>query len=427
MTAPFSLDVGSAATLDQHDDLADLRARFYLKPGEIYLDGNSLGLASVDAERELLNALQDWKDHGVEGWTRGERSWFYLAERLGALQAPLVGARPDEVVVSGTATVNLHTLVAGFYSPSGQRTKIVAASLDFPSDLYALQSQIKLHGLDPDHHLVLVPSRDGRTIAESDLIAAMTEEVALVVLPMVLYRSGQFFDMAGVTAAARSRGIPIGWDGCHAVGSVPLNLHAWDVDFAYWCSYKYLNGGPGATGALFVHERHFGRTPGLAGWFGNKKETQFALSPNFDQGSTAGAWQISTPTVFSSAPLLGALQIFGEVGIERLRLKSLRQTAYLIYLIDQILAPLGFSLGSPREGARRGGHVALEHPEAIGIARALRARGVVPDFRPPNIIRLAPMALYNTFTEIWQSVAIIKQIVEQDEHLRFTDQHDVVS
>jgi len=427
VTSPFSLDVESAAVLDQQDDLAGFRARFYVKPGEIYMDGNSLGLASIDAERELLNALQDWKLHGVEGWTAGDRPWFYLAERLGALQAPLVGALPDEVVVSGTTTVNLHTLVAGFYRPSGRRTKIVAASLDFPSDLYGLQSQLKLHGLDPVQNLVLVPSLDGRTIAESDVIAAMTDEVALVVLPMVLYRSGQFFDIATLTAAAHARGIPIGWDGCHAVGSVPLDLHGWGVDFAYWCSYKYLNGGPGATGALFVNQNHFGRAPGLAGWFGNKKETQFALSPSFDQCTTAGAWQISTPTVFSSAPLLGALQIFGEAGIERLRLKSLRQTAYLIYLIDQVLTPLGFTVGSPREGERRGGHVALEHPEALGISWALRARGVIPDFRPPNIVRLAPMALYNTFTEIRQSVQIIKEIVQQGEHLGFKDRRDAVS
>lgn len=427
MSMRFSPGPEFAAELDREDPLAAFRERFYVQPGVIYLDGNSLGLASRDAEKALLQVLEDWKARGVEGWTRGDRPWFYMAERLGEMQAPLVGADPSEVVVTGTTTTNLHTLVAGFYRPEGRRTKIVAQELEFPSDIYALQSQLRLHGLDPTEHLVLVRSRDGRTIEEDDVIAAMSDEVVLAVLPVVLFRSGQWLDVQKVTRAAHERGIVIGWDACHAVGSVPLAFSRWDVDFAVWCSYKYLNGGPGATGALYLNRRHFGRQPGLAGWFGNSKDTQFALRLEFDAAKTAGAWQISTPTVFSSAPLLGSLATFAEAGIERLRAKSLALTSYLIDLIDHYLTPYGFRVGTPRAAHRRGGHVALEHPRAAAISRALRARQIIPDFRPPDIVRLAPVPLYNTYTELWQTVQCLREIVASEEDQQYAAERDPVS
>lgn len=396
--------------------------RFYLPPDRVYLDGNSLGLASRDAEAAVLAALEDWKRRAIDGWTEGERPWFYLAERLGALQAELVGARPDELVVSGTTTGNLHALVATFYHPGGRRTKILADELNFPSDLYALASQVRLRGYDPAQHLVLAKSRDGRALEEADLVAAMADDVALVVLPSVLYRGGQLLDIERLARAAHERGIPIGFDCSHSVGAVPHRLHEWQVDFAVWCTYKYLNGGPGAVGSFFVHERHFGTRPALAGWWGSNKERQFDLAPDFEPAPGAGAWQISTPSVLGAAALYGALAIIHEAGIEAIRRKSLAQTAYLSDLIDTFLTepPYGFAIGTPRDEARRGGHVALEHPEAVRFARALKARGVIPDFRPPNVIRLAPIALYTSYEDLWRVVQVLRAIVDAGEHRRFS-------
>jgi kynureninase len=423
----YELGPAFAATCDRQDPLLAFRERFYLNHGQIYLDGNSLGLASRDAEAAVLAALADWKTYAIEGWSSGERPWFYMAERLGALQARLMGALPEELVVTGTTTVNLHALVATFYRPEGRRTKILADELNFPSDIYALQSQIQLQGLDPGDHLVLVRSRDGRTIDETDLIAAMTDEVALVVLPAVLYRSGQLLDMERLAQAAHERSILIGFDCCHSAGSVPHQLHNWGVDFAFWCNYKYLNGGPGAVGSLFVHQNHFGTLPGLSGWFGSHKERQFDMALQFEQAPTAGAWQISTPPVLGAAALHGALEMFREAGMDTIRAKSLDQTGYLMFLIDELLAPYGFTVGNPREAARRGGHVALEHPEAVQIGKALKARGVVPDFRPPDVIRLAPVALYTSYSDLWQTVQILLEIVGTGAHRQFSSERGTVA
>jgi kynureninase len=425
----YELGPAFAAQCDEQDSLRFFRDRFYTRPGQIYLDGNSLGLASRDAEAAVLGALAAWKQHGIDGWTSGDRPWFYLGENLGALQAEVMGATAAELVVTGSTTVNLHTLVASFYRPRGTRTKILADELNFPSDIYALESQVRLQGYDPRSHLTLVKSRDGQRSAEDDLIAAMADDVAIVVLPAVLYRSGQLLDMARLTRAAHERGILIGFDCCHSAGSVPHRLHEWDVDFAFWCNYKYLNGGPGAVGSLFVHQRHFGTRPGLAGWFGSHKERQFDMALAFEPAGTAGAWQIGTPSVLGAAALYGALTIFQEAGIEAVRRKSLAQTAYLIYLVDELLSgePYGFTVGSPRADAARGGHVALEHPEAVQICKALKARGVVPDFRPPNVIRLAPVALYNTYSELWQTAALLRAIIDTDEHRQFSGDRDTVA
>ena len=227
-----------ATRLDKADDLAHFASRFYKTPGTIYLDGNSLGLLSMDAEESLLKALEQWKTLGIDGWLTADPPWFYLGERLGEQSASLVGAQPDEVVVAGTTTVNLHALVATFYKPEGDRRKILAGDLDFPSDIYALQAQIRLHGGNPDTDLVKVRSRDDSTIDEEDIIASIDDSIALVLLPSVLYRSGQLFDIERVTAAAHERGVTIGWDCCHSAGVIPHRFDDWGVDFAFWCNYK---------------------------------------------------------------------------------------------------------------------------------------------------------------------------------------------
>jgi kynureninase len=318
--------------------------------------------------------------------------------------------------------------MATFYQSTVERTKIVADALDFPSDVYALQSWLRLRGLDPAEHLVLVPSPDGRTIEEDDVLAAMDDpNVALVWLPSVLYRSGQLLDMERLTREAHARGLLIGFDCAHSAGSVPHQLHDWGVDFAVWCTYKYLNAGPGAVGALYVHERHFGTRPGLAGWWGSAKERQFDMAHEFTPATGAGAWQIGTPSVLGAAALYGSLQIFAEAGIQAIRQKSLELTRYLIDLSDAMLSPLGFAVGTPRDDARRGGHVALEHRDAVQIARALKVRGIVPDYRPSNVIRLAPVALYTTFEEVHRTVEVLREIVQTGEHETLESQRGMVS
>ena len=421
---------GYARDLDAADELASFRDRFYLPPDGIYLDGNSLGLLSKDAEHEVLRALDEWKRLGIDGWMRGNPPWFGIGEELGARVAPLVGAHPDSVVVTGTTTVNIHALLATFYRPNGAKRKIIATALDFPSDVYALQSQILLQGGDPATDLVLVPSRDGRTLDEDDLIAAFTEESMLALLPSVLYRSGQLLDMARLTAAARERNVLIGFDCAHSIGAVPHRFDEWDVDFALWCSYKYLNSGPGSVAGLYVNPRHHGRTPGLAGWWGYVKERQFDMLHTWEGAAGAGAWQISTTPLLSTAPLFGSLRIYEEAGPERLRDKSLRQTEYLMALINDIgltASPYDFRIGTPREASRRGGHVAVEHDAGPRIARALKRRGVVPDFRPPDVIRLAPIPLYTSFHDLWQTCQHLRAIIDGGEHRHGSEGRDLVA
>lgn len=416
-----------AQKLDQRDELSRFRQEFYLLSDTIYMDGNSLGLLSQRAEQALLASLHDWKTYGIDGWSRGNQPWFYISEKLGQMSAPLVGAKPEEVIVTGSTTVNLHQLVATFYQPQGTRTKILADTLTFPTDIYALQSQLRLHGYEPDTHLIQVESRDGRFLAEEDIIAAMTEDIALAILPTVLYRSGQILDMERLTRAAHDLGILIGFDGCHSVGAIPHAFSEWGVDFAYWCNYKYLNGGPGSVGGLYVNEKHFGRYPGLAGWFGAKKEKQFDLEHTLMPEETAGAYQIGTPHILSLAPLLGSLEMFAEAGMENIRRKSLQMTAYLMDLVAYELPDMGFAIGNPVEERRRGGHISLEHEEAARICKALKKNGVIPDFRAPNIIRLAPIALYTSYTDIWEAVQILKKIMVEKQYMRFENKRDVIA
>ncbi|WP_010283193.1 kynureninase [Bacillus timonensis] len=413
--------------LDREDPLAKFREEFYLQPNTIYMDGNSLGLLSKRAERTLLHTLEDWKEFGIDGWTQGRQPWFYMSEKASEQLAPLVGASPEEVIVTGSTTVNLHQVVATFYHPKGKRTKIVADELNFPSDIYALQSQLRIHGFNPEEHLVRVKSHDGRYLAEDDIVEAMTDEVALVILPSILYRSGQILDMKYVTAEAHKRGILIGFDGCHSVGSIPHSFSEWDVDFAFWCNYKHLNGGPGAVAGLYVNRKHFGVLPGLAGWFGSDKQKQFDMEHTFMSAGNAGAFQIGTPHVLSLAPLIGSLEMFAEAGIDTIRSKSLSMTNLFIQLIDTELAGMGFTIGTPREEAVRGGHVGLEHKEAARICKALKENGVIPDFRAPNMIRLAPVALYNSFEDVWNVVQMLKTIMEEKQYEKYKNERDVVA
>ena len=423
----FDASEAYAIQLDASDDLS-FADRFHKMPGVIYMDGNSLGLMPKDGEQTLLDAVADYKRFGIDGWSSGDNPWFYYAERLGERMAPIVGGEPDEVIVTGSTTVNLHNMLATFYQPSGARTKLVMDELNFPSDIYAGQSHMRLHGRPADD-LVLIRSRDGNTLDEDDIIAALTPEVSVAVLPAVLYRSGQLLDIEKLTKAAHANGVVVGFDCCHSAGSVPHRLHDWDVDFAFWCGYKYLNGGPGSSAGAFVNRRHHEVTPGLAGWFSYDKDRQFDMSLEFESAKSAGAWQIGSPNLFSMAPLSGSLRLFEEAGVGNLREKSLHMTSYLMYLIDEVLgADQGFSIVTPRDPARRGGHVALAHEtEALRINAALKLHGVVPDFRFPNVIRLAPIPLYTTYHEIWQLVRTIDEIMKTKEYLTLENKRGAIA
>ena len=429
MNSEFELGESYARKLDSEDTLARFRENFYVPNQTIYMDGNSLGLMCKDSRTSVLRVLDEWAMLGVRGWLEAKRPWFYFSEQLGAMCSSLVGAAADEVVVSGTTTVNIHQLVNTFYRPSRERKRIIADELDFPSDIYALRSIVKLRGANPDTDLILAPSADGRSLDENKLVELMDDSVALVFLPSVLYRSGQLLDIRYLTEEAHRRDIVIGFDCCHSVGSVPHQFDKWGVDFALWCSYKYLNGGPGSTAFLYVNRKHFHSEPALAGWFGYVKEKQFDMSLDFEHSRNAGGWQISSPAILSSAPLEGSLRVTLEAGIEAIREKSLKMTSYLMYLVDQLLSvsPYDFSIGTPREDERRGGHVAIEHDEGLRVGEALRSRGVIPDFRPPNILRIAPIPLYNTYHEIWQMTQHLKDIIDKREYQRFSKERKAIS
>ena len=416
-----------AVERDRADPLARFAAEFHRRAGEIYLDGNSLGLLGRRAEASSLGAMGDWKERGIGGWLGAEPPWFTLAEALGERVAALVGAEADEVIVAGSTTSNLHQILATFYQPAEGRMKILADALSFPSDLYAIQSHLALRGRSAGDHLVLVPSEDGRTLDEDRIIAALTSDVALAVLPSVIYRSGQLLDMERLTREARARGIVLAWDCSHSVGAVPHRLGSWGADCAFWCSYKYLNGGPGAVGGLFVARRHFARKPGLAGWFGMRKDRQFAMGATFEPADGAGSLQVGTPHILSMAPLLGALEVIEAAGMDAIRAKSLALTRFLRELAEAELSEFGVGCVTPREDLRRGGHIALTHPDASRVCRALLDAGVVPDHRPPDIIRLAPVALYNSFADVAGAVERLRRIFQERTFERYSSERSLVS
>lgn len=408
-----------ALALDAADPLRAFRQRFLLPPGKVYLNGNSLGAASKDAVAAVERVLAEWRDLAIGGWLAGAPPWFHYAETVGALAAELVGARAEEVVATGTTTLNIHSLVSTFYAPQGRRRKILADELTFPTALYALQGQVRMKGLDPAKNLVLARSADDRTLDEDKIAALMDKDVAVALLPSVLYRSGQLLDMNYLTRAAHRKGIVIGFDCAHSVGAVPHDFSALEIDFAVWCGYKHLNAGPGSTAFLYLNRRHFDREPFISGWFGYEKGKQFDLAVDFVHQRSAGGWQVSSPGIMAVAATEGALRIVLEAGIERIREKSMALTGYLIDLADALLKdpPYSFRVASPREPGRRGGHVALERDrQALQVSQALKAMGMVVDFRGPSTIRISPAALYNTYHDVWAVVNGLKEIIDRGLH-----------
>ncbi|MDZ7724008.1 MAG: kynureninase [candidate division KSB1 bacterium] len=422
MNVSHNTDREYAQKLDEQDPLRSIRDRFYINPDEIYMDGNSLGLLSKDAEASLARIVDEWKQLGINGWMHAQTPWFTYAEKLAAQFAPLVGAEPKEIILHASTTVNLHALLATFYLPQGEKRKILIESHAFPTDRYAVQSQLQSKGFDPQQDLKKVDTLD-----ERDVIDAMTGDVALILLPSVLYRSGQLLDIERLATAAYEREIVIGFDCSHSVGAVPHSFSNLYVDFGCWCTYKYCNSGPGGIAGLYVNQKHFNKKPALTGWFGSAKEKQFDMSYQLEPAGNAGAWQLGTPHILSLAPLEGALHIINETGINTIREKSLRLTDYLMFLIDRELTPYGFEIVTPPEPERRGGHVALTHANAVQINKALKAKGIVSDFRLPDIIRLAPVALYNTFSEVWQVVRTLKTIMQTGEYRNYQSERGIVA
>lgn len=409
----------SPAELDAHDPLARWAADFQVPVGTIYLDGNSLGPLSRRAEAALTRVVGQWRILGIDGWTRADPPWLDLPARAAAGVAPLVGADPRDVGIGGQTTPNLHQLLATLYDPAAPARVIVADALNFASDTYALQSHLRLRGLDPATHLRLIPSRDGRILRLDDILAAFTPDVQLVLLPAVLFTSGQLLDVATITRKAKAAGLTIGWDLSHSIGAVPHALARDGADFAVWSHYKWLNAGPGSVGGYFLHPRHDGRPPGLAGWWGVRPDRRFAMAPTHEPAAGAAGLQIGTPHLLSLAPLLGSLELVAEAGgIGALRAKSLAQTNLLLELIDRDLAGHGCTVVTPRGHPARGGHVALAHPEAWRLCQALKAAGVVADFRGPDLIRLAPSPFFTRFADCAEAVARLRRILDAGDHLR---------
>lgn len=394
MTDSGNPAVDAAREMDAADPLSDLRDRFFVPEGELYMDGNSLGPLSVDAEAALDRVVDEWRDLAIRGWTDADPEWFSYGERLGDRLAPLVGAKPEEVVVANSTTVNIHALVGTFYDPA-RGEKIVVDDLDFPTDHYAIRAQLRAAGRDPDEALRVVESRDGRTIETEDVLDAVDDDVGMVFLPSVLYRSGQLFDIETLTEAAHEAGALAGFDLAHSVGAVPHSL--------------------------YVNERHFGVTPALAGWWGNDKETQFDMAMTYEPAQSAGAFQSGTVPVLSAAPLDGALDIVEDAGgVTALREKSLALTDYLIALVDERLPEC--EVGTPRDPAARGGHVAVEHPEAYRVSLALKERGVIVDFRQPNVVRMAPAPAYVGFEDVYRAVEHFREILDGEAYEAFEKQ-----
>ncbi|AYD40463.1 kynureninase [Clostridium fermenticellae] len=422
----FELTLDYAKKMDQEDELKSFRDRFYVKEGQIFMDGNSLGLCSKDAENSLLNMLNVWKKEAINIWGTEDGKYLNYSEYLAGKIAPLLNADANEIAVVGSTTMNVHQAISTFYKPTKDRYKILVDDLNFPTDRYAVDSQIRLKGLKVEDALKVVKSKDGVMIDEDTVIDAMTDDVALVLLPSVLYRSSQLLDMKKITNAAKERGIYIGWDLCHSIGAISHDFKDIDPDFAIWCNYKYLSGGPGATAGLFINKKHFNKHAGLAGWFGNNDKTQFQLNHEFDQDKTAKGWQTGTPNLLSMAPIEGTLNMYKEAGMDKIRKKSLQITAYLMYLIDEKLSKYGFRVGNPREDEKRGGHVCLIHDDAYRINSALKNNGVIPDFREPNVIRLAPIALYTSYEDVYKLIEITEKIMENKEYENFTNERSVV-
>jgi kynureninase len=416
---------------DSADPLRHFRERFAVPRDErgepvIYLCGHSLGLLPLAARDILDEELDEWARLGVEGHEHARRPWVPYHENLTPGLMALTGALAEEVVAMNSLTVNLHLMLASFYRPVGGRTRIVMEAGAFSSDRHAVTSQIAWHGLDPHSALIEVAPPAGEELLPEEhldeVLERHGEQIALVLWPGLQFRTGQAFDLARIARAAHRHGSVVGFDLAHSVGNTPLTLHAADADFAVWCSYKYLNGGPGAIGGCFIHQRHVhalprsdhrGALPGtrLAGWWGHEPQTRFLMEPRFCAASGAAAWQLSNPPILAAAPLIASLEIFTDAGMQRLRAKSVALTDYL----DGLLRPLSPAVDilTPPDSRRRGCQLSLRIAGSAERGRSvfegLIARGVVCDWRSPDIIRVAPVPLYNRFEDAWRFVDALTQ------------------
>ncbi len=419
----FSADEDFALQLDREDALRSFRDRFALPAdanGEplIYFVGNSLGLMPKSTRQIIGQELDDWAQLGVDGHFAAATPWYRYHETLREPAARLVGALPHEVVCMNSLTVNLHLLMATFYRPAGERRKILMEAPAFPSDTYALKSQIEHHGLDAAECLLVVRPREGEHVVRQSDIAEMLEkhgaEIALVLFAGVNFFTGQLIDIAALAAAGHKQGCLVGIDLAHAAGNAVLRLHDWNVDFAAWCSYKYLNSGPGAVAGACLHARHARNQelPRLAGWWGNDPATRFRmqLEPDFVPVQSADAWQISNPPILAMAPLRTSLAIFDDAGgMAAVRAKSERLTGYFQFLLERAPSQI-FSVITPREPNERGCQLSiLVHARPKELFEKLEAAGIKTDFREPNVIRAAPTPLYNTFHEVWRCAQILTE------------------
>lgn len=425
-----------ALNQDAMDPLREVRADFFIPPSPshkdgreaVYLCGNSLGCMPKGVDRAMREQLEDWAQYGVEGHFAGRDPWYPYHEQFRGPLARLVGAREHEVVAMNSLSVNLHLLMASFYQPTRDRRKILIDWPCFPSDVYAVKSQIRMHGHDPEEALIWAKPRPGEhTIRTEDVLDILRRDgtsIALVMLAGVNFVTGQFHDIPAITEMGHRQGCVVGWDLAHAAGNVPLKLHEWGPDFAAWCSYKYLNSGPGAIAGAFVHERwvkempldQYTAMPRYEGWWGNDPDTRFVMSPEFVPNRTADAWALSNPPIFSMVPVKVSLAIFDRVGMDALRGKSLKLTAYLESLIDAVIADspdCGMSLITPRQPERRGCQLSIliERPHPRSIMDRLHAGGVLCDFREPNVVRVAPTPSYNSFHDCWKFAQVLRGTV----------------
>ncbi len=404
-----------ALAMDARDPLAKYRERFCFpktKSGGacIYLCGHSLGLQPKTVSKYVEQELKDWSELGVEGHFRARDPWMPYHRLLTQQTASLVGATPKEVVVMNSLTVNLHLMMVSFYRPTSQRHKILVERGAFPSDQYAVQSQIRFHGFSPASSLLELAPRPGEScIRDEDIESLIDREgdsIALILLGGVNYATGQAFDIAGITDAGHRKGCVVGFDLAHAAGNLPLRLHDWGPDFAVWCSYKYLNGGPGCVGACFVHDRHSHAwaLPRFAGWWGHDEKARFEMASNFKPMTGAEGWQLSNPSILSLAALRASMDIFSEAGMEHVRAKSLFLTGYLEFLLCQHASPK-FSLITPSDAQRRGAQISIRISDnGQALCKELADAGVVGDWREPDTFRVAPVPLYNSYGDVYRFV-----------------------
>lgn len=409
-----------AKNLDDLDTLFSFRERFHLpqhngKPA-IYFCGNSLGLQPKSTSYLFEKDIKDWARLGVEGHFKASSPWFYYADLFSGSLSKIIGCQASEVMAMNTLTVNLHLLLLSFYRPAGKRCKIIMEAGAFPSDQYTIETQVRMHGLDPEKTIIELKPREGEyCLRDEDILSAVEqagEELSCVLMGAVNYYTGQWYDMKSITQKAHEAGALAGFDLAHATGNVPMQLHDWGVDFACLCSYKYLNGGPGGVGAIYVNEK-WGNNPDtfrLAGWWGNNESTRFEMKKGFIPAKGAAGWQMSNAPVFNMIGLKASLDILDNTSMKDLRQKSEKLTAYLEYLLKSI-DHLDFTIITPGESERRGAQLSLLfHQDGKIVFDALTASGVIADWRKPDVIRIAPVPLYNTFTEVYEFYKILRDL-----------------